>query len=169
MPKNSRRYPLTEELVRDILAFIRAGSFPHVAAEAAGLPREVFDHLLRLGLRRGKSERDKLCRKLRDGVMQARAQARLAAEVAMLKDDPGRWLTQGPGRVTEGSPGWSVPVKAVPRREHPQVDVLLHPELQGLFRGLLEVLSPYPDARSVVVQALRPKLPGDRNGHRETS
>ena len=33
---------LTRSLQEKIAAFIRAGGFAHIAAEAAGLPREVF-------------------------------------------------------------------------------------------------------------------------------
>ena len=45
------RYRLTPALQEKIVAYIRAGGFPHVAAEAAGLPRRVFERWLERGQR----------------------------------------------------------------------------------------------------------------------
>ncbi len=45
------RYRLTPALQEQIVAYIRAGGFPHVAAEAAGLPRRVFKRWLERGQR----------------------------------------------------------------------------------------------------------------------
>ena len=45
------RYRLTPALQEQIVAYIRAGGFPHVAAEAAGLPRQVFARWLERGQR----------------------------------------------------------------------------------------------------------------------
>jgi hypothetical protein len=36
-----------------------------------------------------------------------------------------------------------------------QFNLLLHPQLTGLFGAILQVLSPYPDARAAVAAALR--------------
>ena len=44
--------PLTPELQGRIVAFVRAGGYPHVAAEAAGVPRHVFERWLKRGGRR---------------------------------------------------------------------------------------------------------------------
>ena len=46
----ARQQPrLTPAVQQTITAYIRAGGYPHVAAEAAGVPRDVFDDWLRRG------------------------------------------------------------------------------------------------------------------------
>ena len=44
-------YPLTPDVQKAVCAYIAAGGFPHVAAEAAGVPRHVFDDWMRRGER----------------------------------------------------------------------------------------------------------------------
>jgi hypothetical protein len=109
---------------------------------------------MRLGLRRGRSEQDRLCRALRDGVMRARAQARLKAEVSILAHNALAWLTRGPGKETEGSPGWTVPVKPSPRSDT-SINVLMHPEFLAIITRILEKLSPFPEARAAAAEAIQ--------------
>jgi hypothetical protein len=81
------RYVPTADLARQIAAFVRAGGFPHVAAEALGVPREVFEDWLRRGSEgRGPAVYGILFRE----VLQAHAQARLTAEVSVLDHLPHR-------------------------------------------------------------------------------
>ena len=88
-------------------AFIRAGGFPHVAAEAAGIPADVFDAWLARGARKVRRDSNPLYRHLRDEVRTAKAQARLKAEMAVLEDNPAKWLQQGPGKEKPEQEGWT--------------------------------------------------------------
>ena len=144
------RFHLTPQLRSQIVAGIRAGGYPHVAAEAWGVPKDVFDDWLKRGLDANAREpyRSFACE-----VRQARAQARLRAELALFQDDPKNWLEHGPGRETDSNPGWSVAVKPAETLAERR-NILLDPELMQLFRTLMQVLLPYPEARVQVAQAL---------------
>src|SRR5436309_2698023 len=98
---------LTPALQAVIVQFIRAGGYDWIAAEAAGVPRPVFERWLRWGerARRG-SYRDFF-----EQVLKARAEARLAAELTAFKKDARFWLRAGPGRESPDRPGWSNSVK----------------------------------------------------------
>lgn len=148
MPSTPRRpTPAQRELV---VAYIRAGGYPHVAAEAAGLPRSVFE----TWLRRGAGPRAPAdLRAFRDAVRQAQAQARLGAEIAVFKGRPLDWLRAGPGRETPRSPGWTSNVKpaaSAGERGHP----LLGAPMQRLIAHLLRLLGPFPEARAALATAL---------------
>src|SRR2546421_628308 len=99
----------TPELQQRICAFIRAGGFPRVAAEAAGVPAGVFERWLR----RGKRRRAPDCyRAFAEAVAQARAQARLAAELQVFEKrplDPPYHRTPSPGPWSRTSPGRAAP------------------------------------------------------------
>jgi hypothetical protein len=58
-----------------------------------------------------------LYRLLHETVREARAQARLTAEITVFKADPRAWLREGPGRETPSVPGWSSPTRPVYRGE----------------------------------------------------
>ena len=110
----AKRPLLTSAVEKMILAYVRAGGFAHVAAEAAGVPRDLFDEWMRKG------EGDRTVKKYRlfaVAVRQAEAQARLGAEVAALKDKPMDWLKAGPGKETAAKPGWSALAKPRRRRQ----------------------------------------------------
>ena len=64
-----RRYRLTPELQSAICGYILSGGYPHVAAEAAGLPREVFDAWLRRAHARRPATKYRL---FYEAIMQAR-------------------------------------------------------------------------------------------------
>ena len=148
MPK--KRFRLTPHLRGQIISGIRAGGYPHVAAEATNVPKDVFDSWLELGAQ--PDARDPYLSFAKD-VQNAQAQARLTAEITVFKDDPKVWLEHGPGRETEGRPGWSVAVKPMEGAAEKR-NVLLDPELMQLFRTLMEIMTPYPEARVKVAQAL---------------
>src|SRR5260370_41532592 len=98
----SSRYRLTPEIEGQIVSFIRSGGYPWVAAEGAGIPRNVFAQ----GMRRGAKPRTRPpYRRFYEQVMQARAQAPLAAELETRKEDPRYLLTHGPGRKRPGEAG----------------------------------------------------------------
>ena len=71
--------PLTDELARGILAAIRAGGFPHVAAAAYGVDAALWERWLRRGRRKHAREP---YRSFARQVEQAQAQARLRAVLA---------------------------------------------------------------------------------------
>ena len=144
----AKRPTLTNDIQKMILAYVRAGGFPHVAAEAAGVPRDLFDEWMRKG-----EEADPPVKKYHlfaEAVRKAEAEARLGAEVAALKEKPMDWLRAGPGKETAAKPGWSALAKprAGAARETPLAE---RPEVQALVRELLRALEPYPEARAAVV------------------
>jgi hypothetical protein len=101
-------YPWSEVAAVKIVSAIRHGAYPFIAAESAGIPREVFTDWMR----RGSAKRPlPHFRRFRDQVREGIATARLAAEMKALKDDPLFWLKYGPGRETADVPGWSNAVK----------------------------------------------------------
>jgi hypothetical protein len=140
-------YELTPALERAITAYIRAGGFPQVAAEAAGVPRRLFVKWLR-------AARDKdgnvVYQDFRAAVRQAQAQARLQAEVAVLKAKPLDWLKCGPGKDRPGVPGWSVAPRAQSRGE--ERNPLLDPAFQRMLTVLLDALAPQPEIRAAVAK-----------------
>ncbi len=145
-----RKSRLTPALHSQIVASIRSGGYVHVAAEAWGIPQGIFEEWLVRGDRQGAREP---YASLAAEVRTARAQARLRAETEAFKRDARSWLEHGPGRETMGNPGWTTAVKAVeedPLGSNP----LLQPELMELFRSLLEVLEPYPEARAQAARVL---------------
>src|SRR5262245_53825764 len=128
----SRRVGWTPEVEHRILSYIRSGGYPWVAAESAGIPREVFRQWMRWGGKLGRRSRYRL---FYEKVLQARAQARLSAEVETRKTDARFWLTHGPGREKQGWPGWTNPA---PGRTAPK-------KKQGarvLTKEFLEMLRP---------------------------
>jgi hypothetical protein len=140
------RYQLTPQLLRDIAAFIRAGGFPQVAAQAAGIPQHVFERWLKWG-RSGKSR--KIYRDFLDAVRQAQAQARLKAEITAFTDKPLDWLRSGPGKPTAESVGWTGPARG-PRDEGRAAEPLLDDTIQELLHRVLTALAAFPEARAHV-------------------
>ncbi len=140
---------LTDELARGILAAVRAGSFPQVAAAAHGVGAALWERWLRRG--RGRRAREPYRRLVRE-LEAAEAQARLRAEVAMLEKDVRSWLKHGPGRDRPGRPGWAALVRPAPA-DRP-ADLLASPEVVGLLATLRDVLAAYPEALAAVTRAL---------------
>jgi hypothetical protein len=151
MPK---RPQLTATVQQSIVAYLRAGGFAHVAAEAAGVPRELFEEWLRKGRTPGAPAR---YRAFHQAVMEAQAQGRLGAEVAVRNERPLDWLRNGPGRDAPDRPGWSAPVR--PEADAGRAAVLLQPEVQALIQALLGALEAFPEARAAAAAALAPKCP----------
>src|SRR5215207_800487 len=94
---------LSPEVHRNIVAFIRAGAYSWVAAEAAGVSKTTFHRWLQ----RGAEEPRGRYREFADDVRQAQAQARVAAETEVRRTSPVSWLRYGPGRERPGEPGWT--------------------------------------------------------------
>ena len=137
--------PLTPELQGRIVAFVRAGGYPHVAAEAAGVPRRVFDRWLKRG---GRRKARQPYRGFAAAVREAAAQARLRAEVAVFDKRPLDWLKCGPGKEAPRRPGWSAAPKAQPATPRDAGDVLALRAVQELFAELLKCLEAQPALRA---------------------
>src|SRR5437870_9391984 len=106
---NDQRHQLTPQIRADICAFIRSGGFPHVAAEAAGVPQKVFERWMKWG----KAARPiPAYRDFIEAVCQAQAYARVVAENYAFEHATITWLKSGPGKETPHSRGWTSPVKA---------------------------------------------------------
>lgn len=146
---------LTPEVHQTIVAYLRAGGYPHVAAEAAGIPYRVFRGWLRTGSRGDSAKR---YRAFARDVVQAIAQTRLLAESEVFKHDKRTWLRNGPGKEAEQIPGWSNPPRAEGRApwEQGPTDLLRSPEVLDLIRRLRTALEPFPEARDAVLDQLNP-------------
>jgi hypothetical protein len=153
VPTDQRRKPLkiTPEIQSTICAFIMAGGFPHVAAQAAGVPQEKFQEWWHKG---SLPKANALFRHFYLAVEQAKAQARLNAEMKVMEGNPLAWLKSGPGKENSNSPGWTGVIKPQITQDNRQINVLLSPEMQGVFAAVLQVLAPFPEARAAVASAL---------------
>lgn len=88
-----RRTKLTPDVHTRIVSFIRAGAFDWIAAEAAGIHRATLYRWLERGAKRSRGpERD-----FYDDVTEARAQARLSAEVQGPREQSARLAPLRPG------------------------------------------------------------------------
>lgn len=145
---SSHRSRLTLSLQVSIVAYIRAGGFPEIAAEAVGVPRNCFHDWMQQGESSAAKSRYRhfVC-----AVRQAHAQARLGAEVCARNDKPLDWLRYGPGRENSELPGWTAsmrPVTAI-RTQSPLAKL----EIQALFQTLLQALGSFPEARMALANA----------------
>jgi hypothetical protein len=120
-----------------ILASIRAGGYPHVAAQAYGVSSERFNRWTR----RGRTARH---------IREAAARARLKAEMESFEADPRFWLRHGPGKETRQAPGWSALAKPVFELGGHAGDLLASREFQAILMELMNGLHSMPDARAVV-------------------
>jgi len=137
-------------LAERIFTFVRAGAFPHIAAQAAGLPLKIF----RDWVQRGTSRPYSIFRHFVIKLHEAASQARLAAEIKVFQDKPEVWLRHGPGKELADSAGWSSAVKPQINQSNQTLNFLLTPELAGVFGSLFQVLSPHPEALAAVQTAL---------------
>ncbi|GIW81845.1 MAG: hypothetical protein KatS3mg105_3652 [Gemmatales bacterium] len=101
------RFRLTKDFEKQVTDYVRAGGFDWVAAEAAGVPWSVYMRWLGRGRRR---DARNPYRSFYLSVMQAKAQARLKAEIVCREERPLEWLRYGPGRE-DNRPGWTSAAK----------------------------------------------------------
>ncbi len=94
----------TQQNCETILANLRQGMFPNVAAEAAGVPANILARWVERGRREGPGSE---YYPFAMDYMVASAQARGVAEARVYEDAPIAWLLHGPGRNRPDSPGWS--------------------------------------------------------------
>jgi hypothetical protein len=102
---------LTPALQERIVASLRAGGFPEIAAQAWGVEPRTFRRWMRRGDRGIEPYQG-----FAAAVREAEAQARLRAEMDIFENQPRIWLEHGPGRETETSPGWTTAVKPAASR-----------------------------------------------------
>jgi hypothetical protein len=138
-----------------ICAFVRAGAYPLEAAEASGVPAEVFRRWL---ARSGRRRRGPMAL-LGPAVFEALATARVFAATEVFKTNPLAWLKHGPGKETSDRPGWSALARARAAHDGRPADDLLNPVLQEYFAAILQALAPYPEARVAVATALADQKP----------
>ena len=101
-----RRTLLTPELQTEICAFVRAGTYNYVAAEACGISRRTLFEWLERGERPSKRSISKIYVQFAVAIRRAQAEARASAEVTIKKIDPKRWLSRM-HREAPGAPGWN--------------------------------------------------------------
>ena len=148
---SSRHPQITPSLQVRICSYVRAGGYPHVAAEAAGVPRSVFEKWIR---RADRPRAPQKVRALVQGIRQAEAERRLKAEMVTFENDPLTWLRSGPGKETFENPGWSAPPRAHLPAESERMAMLFDHEAQALIGLLLEILTPFPEVKGVVSDGL---------------
>ena len=139
---------LTPERHRAIVAAIRAGAYDWVAAQANGVDPDTF----RAWMRRGEREREEPYFSFVTEVRIARAQARLAAEIEVRKDQPFNWLRFGPGRERPGEDGWTE-TKEI--KHSGSFDVLYSEEWTLISVAIETALETYPEAKLAVAEALK--------------
>lgn len=132
------------------------------AKDSSRLPHRTTRLTIVAGTKRNAKSRFKqFVRKVR----QAKAQARLLVEIEVRERDPRFWLTRGPGRETEGNPGWSKEVKPHITKNQQTINLLYSPEWNSLWAHILKVLSAFPEARAALAAELQnmPALPGPKS------
>jgi hypothetical protein len=149
-------FPYDPLLADRVFSYIRSGGYPLVAAEAAGVPGEVFLQWVRWGEQKRAREP---FRGFARGVRQAVAHGRLVAELAVHEKDPKFWLTHGPGKETSKNPGWTGEVRSSSAPDSGGQAANSDQEWQTLYTLLMNALAPFPEARSAVAQALREGTP----------
>jgi hypothetical protein len=163
----SARPRLTDAIENQICLWVRSGALPHVAAEAEGVPREVFQQWLTWGTRKSPRPLPRY-RRFAQRVRTAAAVCRVRVEIQIREKDPKFWLLSGPGKEQPGYPGWTTAVKALPPAEADGVDLFADPGFIGLVHALLAALAPFPEARKVAAQALQEFVPAVGAGREES-
>ena len=137
---------LTPDLQERIVAALRAGGFPEVAAKAWGVSPRTY----RRWMRRGEVQGIEPYRSFAAAVREAIAQARLRAEMDIFENQPRIWLQHGPGRESDASPGWSTAVK--PSASHRGPKAIDEIEIGNFLVKVRERLKPFPEAHESVAE-----------------
>jgi hypothetical protein len=100
---------LTPDIQQTIIAFIRAGAFDYIAAQAAGLSPRTFQDYMARGEGRHPTRRPTArLRAFAHAVRRAQAEARVVAETRVFQQRPHWWLTHA-ARTVPGHDGWTIP------------------------------------------------------------
>src|SRR5262245_2369717 len=130
------RIVLTPALQVQIVASIRAGGFGHVAAQAWGVAKSVYESWLARG--QGRRAREPY-RSFAREVAAAQYQARLRAETGTFEEDSKFWPEHGPGRALRNEPGWGSASKPPPETPENKESLLASPEFRTFGRDVREV------------------------------
>lgn len=103
---------LTPEVIVTIVAYIKGGSFDHVAAEAAGVSARAFREWVARGEGRSKRPSSPEYRDFAEKVRKAKAEARVIAEAEVHRAKPLAWLTHA-APSKDGEQGWSKQASAI--------------------------------------------------------
>lgn len=146
----------TPVVVGRLVAYVRAGGFPHVAAAANGVFQADWEEWQRQAAAGTSPYAEAIA-----AVETAHAEARLTAELAALRTAPIFWLRNGPGRHRLEKAGWSAPVKAQDMvnqealREKIRIEVAL--DTLQTIKAILDVLDEEPHIKAKVAEALDKK------------
>lgn len=144
--------PYRAARANELLDYLQAGAYPHIAAEAAGISQATLEAWLHAGHR---ARAKKVFRDFTARYEAACAMARLVAEIAVHDTDPKYWLKFGPGKDRPGRPGWSREVKPfIEDKSSTTVNILANPLINDLLTVILQALAPYPDARVAAAEAI---------------
>jgi hypothetical protein len=141
---SAQRSRLTPELIISIESRVKGGAYPMVAAQACGIPPDVFQQWMDRGT--SKPTRPPY-REFADRIHAAVAYARCMAEIDMRTENPRGWLLNGPGKDSP-SRGWTGPARASLATPPEGVNLLMDPQFQELLARLLTALAPFPEARA---------------------
>ncbi|MBX9677547.1 MAG: hypothetical protein K2X38_02205 [Gemmataceae bacterium] len=138
------RLRLTAPLIEQIAAGVRAGGYPHVVAQAWGVPKATFEGWMGKGVKG-----NGMCVLLAKTMGVAHAQARLRAEMTISREDSRIWLEHGPARDQPGNPGWSSSARLAPSAEP---SLFAHVPMVALIRDAVGQLGEHPEARQIIAR-----------------
>lgn len=92
----------SDKTANTMLKYIEAGAYDYQAAEAVGIDQATFFRWMSRGANGEQPFMD-----FRAKVVQAKATARVKAEITVRATKPLSWLRYGPGRERPGRPGWT--------------------------------------------------------------
>ncbi len=133
------------------MKLLRAGAYDWVAAEAAGVGRRTFHRWVA----RGEADpSESPYGPFALDIMQAKAEARARAEVAVFETRPEVWLAKGGGRSKPGQPGWTEIAAGVEARmSEGQGEILA-----GIVAGVLSDLELPPEKLEAASASFRRRV-----------
>lgn len=87
------------DIYAQFIAFIQAGAYFHVAAEAVGISTSTLKNWVARGRNDLHCGLDTWYSRLLGDVRRAVALSRVGREIAIAADSPAKWLSNGPGRI----------------------------------------------------------------------
>jgi hypothetical protein len=159
-PPPSEKHPagrktlLTSEIQAKIVAYIRAGMWDYIAAEANGVNQDTFYEWIRRGEQTDDRPPEPRFAEFAEAIRQARAEARGTSEVEVKREDPIVYLTKGPGRERPGRPGWTSVGDGQTAQATTTVNVLIAPQWITIRTELLQTLEAFPEARAAIAHVL---------------
>jgi hypothetical protein len=137
-------HKLDQEIENTILAAIRQGAWLQDAFRIAGIPDSTWRRWMDPALTRGRFYN------FQTKVKQAQAQARFLAAQAVKKEDPFKWLANGPGRDQPGEPGWASMTNPHEPTDNAQTDPMQFPDFVKFVNNVRIVMALFPEARRML-------------------